>query len=251
MVKNLLIVEDEKPAIDRLVDMLDDFHHEVRIAGIAMSVRQAVNWLGRNPMPDLILMDISLTDGSSFDIFDKTNITCPVIFITAYNEFWQEAFEHHGIDYLLKPLKKEKLAAALKRFDALREHFQTRKNALIAYTVEQHPYRKRFLVRRGKDLFSIRTEDIACFFAADKVVFLVDNQGQRFVMDQSLKEIEKELDPAAFLRVNRKFIFQKNAILRAKSYSKSKLLLDTQPAMTEQVIISQENAAAFKDWFGS
>src|SRR5690606_38163856 len=108
MVKNLLIVEDEKPAIDRLVGMLDDFHHEVPIAGIAMSVRQTVNWLGRNPMPDLILMDISLTDGSSFDIFDKTNITCPVIFITAYNEFWQEAFEHHGIDYLLKPLKKEK-----------------------------------------------------------------------------------------------------------------------------------------------
>jgi two-component system LytT family response regulator len=250
--KKIVIIEDEKPAIEKLVNMLRETHPETEVVGIAMSVKQAVDWFSENPMPDIILMDIALTDGTSFDIFEKVNITCPVIFITAYDEYWQEAFEHNGIDYLLKPVKMEKLVAALDWYTQLKGHFKDKIEKLMHYAPDNPgAFKKRFLVKRGNDLFSIKTEDIAYFYAADKMVCMVDSKGQRFVLDQSLNELEKQLDPSDFNRVNRKFIIQKKMILRAKAYSKSKLLLDVDPPMTEDIIVSQEYVGRFKDWFGS
>jgi DNA-binding LytR/AlgR family response regulator len=250
--KNILIIEDEKPAIEKLISLLQDTEPRTKVAGIAMSVKQSVDWLNTHPHPDLILMDIALTDGSSFDIFREVEITCPVIFITAYDEYWQEAFEHNGIDYLLKPVKKEKLALALSRYDKLKDHFRDKMEKLLDQTNQSGElYKKRFLVKRGNDLFSIKSEDIAYFYAAEKLVCMVDVKGQRFVFDQSLTELEKQLDPVDFNRVNRKFIIQKKAIVKAKAYSKSKLLLEVTPPMTEEIIISQEYVARFKDWYGS
>ncbi len=250
--KKILIIEDEKPAIEKLVNLLHETEPDAEIAGIAMSVKQSVEWLATHPMPDLILMDIALTDGSSFDIFKEIDIHCPVIFITAYDEYWQEAFEHQGIDYLLKPVKKEKLAAAISRYDKLKDHFKSKMTRLFEHTVEEtEPFKKRFLVKRGNDLFSIKSEDIAYFYAAEKLVCMVDMKGQRFVFDQSLTELEKQLNPVDFNRVNRKFIIQKKAILKAKAYSKSKLLLDIDPPLSESIIVSQENVGKFKEWYGS
>lgn len=250
-VKHLFIVEDEKPAIEKLSDMLREIDPHIFIAGMAMSVRESVDWLKQHPSPDIILMDISLTDGSSFDIFQQVSISCPVIFITAYDEYWQEAFERNSMDYLLKPVKKEKLAAALLRYDALKDHFQSRFQHMMSTQQDMAVYKKRFLVKRGSDLFSIPTEDIAYFYAAEKLVCLVDAKGQRFVLDQSLADLEKQLNPGDFNRVNRKFILNRNAIVRAKTYSKSKLLLDIVPPLREEVIISQEYLSRFKEWFGS
>jgi two-component system LytT family response regulator len=250
-VQQVLIIEDEKPAVEKLTGLLQEIDPDIRIAGVAMSIQEAVSWLKVHAMPDLLLMDISLTDGSSFDIFNHITITCPVIFITAYDEYWQEAFERNSIDYLLKPVKKEKLAAALQRYDKLKEHFQSRFRQLMHATPEAGSYKKRFLVKRGSDLYSIPVDDIACFFAAEKLVCLVDAKGQRFVLDQSLSDLEKQLNPADFNRVNRKFILHRKAILRAKSYSKSKLLLDIVPPVQEDIIISQEYLSRFKEWFGS
>ena len=250
--KNILIIEDEKPAVEKLISLLEETAPMSKVVGIAMTVKQSVQWLSSNPMPDLILMDIALTDGSSFEIFKEIEITCPVIFITAYDEYWQEAFEHNSIDYLLKPVRKEKLAAALARYDKLKQHFKNHVTQLFHNTSsENEPYKKRFLVKRGNDLFSIKTEDIAYFYAAEKIVCMVDSKGQRFVLDQSLTELEKQLYPPEFNRVNRKFIIQKKAILRAKAYSKSKLLLEVEPPINEDVIVSQEYVATFKIWFGS
>lgn len=250
--KTIFIIEDEKPAVERITGMLTEIVPEVTIAGIAMSVAQSVQWLQQHPMPDLILMDISLTDGVSFDIFKKINITCPVIFITAYDEYWQEAFAHNSIDYILKPVRKQKLAAALARYNTLKAHFKENLNNLIQYqSEEESKFKQRFLVKRGNDLYSIKTEDIAYFYAAEKLVCMVDNNGQRFVLDQSLTELEKQLDPKDFNRVNRKFIIQKKNITKAKSYSKSKLLLEVDPPVNEDIIISQEQVAAFKEWFGN
>jgi DNA-binding LytR/AlgR family response regulator len=250
--KNILIIEDEKPAVEKIISLLDETEPRVKVVGISMSVKQSVKWLASHPMPDLILMDIALTDGSSFDIFKQVEITCPVIFMTAYDEYWQEAFAHNSIDYLLKPVKREKLAAALARYDKLKHHFKNQVVSLLQYTRDENDqFKKRFLVKRGNDLFSIKTEDIAYFYAAEKLVCMVDSKGQRFVLDQSLSELEKQLDPLEFNRVNRKFLIQKMAILRAKAYSKSKLLLEVTPPVSEDIIISQEQVARFKEWFGS
>lgn len=246
----VLIIEDERPAVERLVGMLTEINPKIRTAGVAMSVRQAVEWLHTNPMPDLILMDIALSDGSSFEIFSACTISCPIIFITAYDEYWQEAFEHNGIDYLLKPVKREKLKAALDRYDQLREHFTSRLQTLLTRLPQNGSYKQRFLVKRGTDLLSIPAEDIAYFYAADKIVCLVDRKHQRFVLDQSLSELEKQLDPDDFYRVNRKYLLHRVSILRAKAYSKSKLLLDVHPPVTEEIIISQEFVSRFKAWFG-
>jgi DNA-binding LytR/AlgR family response regulator len=249
--KQVFIIEDEKPAVEKLVGILQEIDPSIQIQGVAMSVRESVTWLNQHATPDLLFMDISLTDGSSFDIFQQVNISCPVIFITAYDEYWQDAFERNGIDYLLKPVRKEKLHAALQRYDAFKDHFQSRLQQLLHSEQKTTEFKKRFLVKRGSDLFSVPVEEIAYFHAADKLVCLVDARGQRFVLDHSLSELEKQLDPADFNRVNRKFIVHRKAILRAKAYSKSKLLLDIVPAISEDVIISQEYLNRFKEWFGS
>lgn len=249
--KQVFIIEDEKPAVEKLISVLRDIDPTMQINGVAMSVRESVAWLNQHSMPDLLFMDISLTDGSSFDIFQQVNISCPVIFITAYDEYWQDAFERNGIDYLLKPVRKEKLESALQRYDAFKDHFQSRLEQLLHPGQASAGYKKRFLVKRGSDLFSVPVAEIAYFYAAEKLVCLVDARGQRFVLDQSLNELEKQLDPADFNRVNRKFIVHRKAIVRAKAYSKSKLLLDIMPAVSEDVIISQEYLSRFKEWFGS
>lgn len=248
----VIIVEDEKPAAEKLVKALSAFDPSIQVAAILGSIKETVSWLHQNPVPELIFMDIELTDGLSFRIFEKVSISCPVVFVTAYDEYWQEAFEHNSIDYLLKPVKQEKLEAALKKYDKVKQYFAANYQNLVNWPTSNPAgsYKKRFLVKRGTDYQSIRTEDIAYFYAAHKLVCLVDAKGQKFILDQSLSDIESQLDPALFYRVNRKYLLNMSSIKRIKSYPKSKLLLEVEPPLHEEVIISQENVSAFKAWMG-
>ena len=247
-----IIIEDEKPAAEKLMKALAKADASLDVLTVCSSIQAATEWLKNNPMPDLIFMDIEISDGLSFKIFEKINITCPVIFCTAYDEYWQEAFEHNSIDYLLKPIKQDKLEAALGKYDLLKKYFsQNFSNLLDAQKKPNGQYKKRFLVKRGTDYFSIRTEDIAYFYATHKLVCMVDNKGQKFILDQSLSDIEKQLDSSQFYRVNRKYLVQMNAIKKIKTYPKSKLQLELEPAITDEIIISQENVAAFKEWMGN
>jgi two-component system, LytTR family, response regulator len=216
------------------------------------SVKESINWLSTHSSPELVFMDIELTDGLSFRIFEKLTLNCPVIFTTAYDEYWQEAFEHNSIDYLLKPVKSEKLEAALKKYEKLKQYFAVNYHGLLKMHQPggQTGFKKRFLVKRGADYISIRTEDIAYFHAAHKLVCMVDNKGQKFILDQSLTDIESQVDPALFYRVNRKYLLNMSSIKRIKSYPKSKLLLEVEPVLAEEIVISQENVAAFKEWMG-
>lgn len=216
----------------------------MQVQAVLSSVKMATEWLQQNASPDLVFMDIELTDGLSFKIFEQVSINCPIIFTTAYDEYWQEAFEHNSIDYLLKPVKQQKLQAALKKYQNLKQHFNYQQ--LLNFNQGEH--KKRFLVKRGTDYISIKTTDISYFYAAQKLVCLVDNSSQKFILDQSLADLEKQLDPSQFYRVNRKYLVNLNAIKRIKAYAKSKLQLEIQPAPAEEIIISQENAAAFKSW---
>jgi len=242
----VIIIEDEKPAAEKLHKALLACNASIQVEAVLSSVKAAVEWLQQHPNPGLMFMDIELTDGLSFKIFEQANINCPVIFTTAYDEYWQEAFEHNSIDYLLKPVKQEKLLIALKKYENLKQHFTANYNHLLNFNQGEH--KKRFLVKRGTDYISIKTTDISYFYAAQKLVCLVDNSAQKFILDQSLADLEKQLDPSQFYRVNRKYLVNLNAIKRIKTYAKSKLQLEIQPSPSEEIIISQENAAAFKAW---
>lgn len=246
----VIIIEDEKPAAEKLIKAIQKVDPSVEIVAVLNSVQSSVQWLQQNPQPELLFMDIELGDGLSFKIFDAIKIISPVIFCTAFDEYWQEAFEHNSIDYLLKPVKQDKLEIALNKYDTLKQHFAINFQQLQQW--HRHPadqgYKKRFLVKRGMDYVSIKTDDIAYFYATHKLVCMVDNKNQKFILDQSLSEIEKQLDPSHFYRVNRKYFVQQNAIKKIKSYPKSKLQLELEPATSEEIIISQENVSAFKEW---
>ena len=195
-------------------------------------------------------MDIELSDGLSFRIFDEIDITCPVVFTTAYDEYWQEAFEHNSIDYLLKPIRQDKLETALKKYETFKQYFTVNYQKLKNWKPESNAYKKRFLVKRGQDYISVRTEDIPYFYATHKLVCMVDNKNQKFILDQSLTDIEKRLDPSQFYRVNRKYLVSMAAIKLMKTYPKGKLKLEVLPAVNEDIIVAQENVGAFKEWIG-
>jgi two-component system LytT family response regulator len=246
-----IIIEDEKPAANKLKKAIEEADPSIEIVTMLDSVQAAVGWLQQQPLPELIFMDIELSDGLCFRIFESVAITCPIIFTTAYDDYWQEAFEHNSIEYLLKPVKQEKLEAALKKYGALKQYFTTNLQQLLQS--QQQPgngYKKRFLVKRGMDYVSVKIEDIAYFYAAHKLVCMVDAKGQKFILDQSLADIEKQLSPVQFYRVNRKYLVNMTAIKRIKSYPKSKLEVELEPSVNEEIIISQENVAAFKEWMG-
>ena len=236
----VIIIEDEKPAAEKLLKAIQKSEAPLEVAATLSSVKTAVEWLQQNPMPDLLFMDIELSDGLSFKIFEEIDINSPVIFCTAYDEYWQEAFEHNSIDYLLKPIKQEKLDAALGKYEKLKQHFATGFQQLLQW--QQQPttngHKKRFLVKRGTDYVSVKTDDIAYFYAAHKLVCMVDCKGQKFILDQSLADIEKQLDTSQFYRVNRKYLVQLNAIKKIKSYPKSKLLLEVEPSRYPRKLLS-------------
>ena len=247
----VLIIEDEKPAAEKLKKALHSIQPEIEVLAVLGSVKSARQWIEAQGSPELIFMDIELSDGLSFQLFDQVNINCPIIFTTAYDEYWQEAFEQNSIDYLLKPVREEKLMTALQKFEKLKAYFSANMRKLNEWqSGDSGKSKKRFLVKRGTDYISIRAEDIAYFYAAHKLVCLVDKTGQKFLLDLSLSDIEKQTDPAQFYRVNRKYLVNLNAIRRTKAYPKSKLLLELEPVVEEEVIVSQESSADFKAWMG-
>jgi two-component system, LytTR family, response regulator len=247
-----IIIEDEKPAAEKLMRAIAKADPAIDVLAVCNSIGEATNWLMNNTMPELIFMDIELSDGLSFEIFEKINITCPVIFTTAYDEYWQEAFENNSIDYLLKPIKQDKLETALNKYEMLKKYFSQRLSDLIAMQKQSKGgYRKRFLIKRGTDYISIKTDDIRYFFAAHKIVCIVDDRAQKFITDQSLNDIEKQIDPSHFYRVNRKYLVHINAIKKIRTYPKSKLQLELDPINSDEIIISQENVAPFKEWMGN
>ncbi|MFI5154074.1 MAG: LytR/AlgR family response regulator transcription factor [Chitinophagales bacterium] len=247
----IIIIEDERPAAEKLRKALLKCEPPLVPEVILNSVHTAISWLGHNPPPDLIFMDIELSDGISFTIFKETTINSPVIFTTAFDEYWQEAFEHNSIDYLLKPIRQDKLETAIQKYKKLEQHFSQNYAAIVQQLqgVNQSTgYRKRLLLKKGTDLISIKTDEIAYCYAAHKISFIVDATGQKFIIDKSLHDLEKELDPTKFFRINRKWLVNIQHIKRIRTLSKSKLSLELNPPANEEILISQENTASFKQW---
>ncbi|HVD98136.1 MAG TPA: LytTR family DNA-binding domain-containing protein [Cytophagaceae bacterium] len=246
---NVLIVEDEIPAAQRLSKMMLTADPGINILAVVESIEQSIGWLKKNPAPDLIMMDIHLADGSSFEIFHQVQITCPVIFTTAYNEYALKAFEVNSIDYLLKPIKTEHLDRALGKFKKFKGTSQ--EGSLQDLIRMLHPataYKTRFLVHFSDKLISVEEQEVAYFHSEEKIVFLVTGEGKRYVIDSTLEELEKVVNPKEFFRLNRQFIARLNSITDIFNHFNGKLKIKLAPAVTEEIYVSRERAPRFRSW---
>jgi two-component system LytT family response regulator len=248
----LVIVEDEPLAREKLAACLRAAAPDAAILAQLGGVAEAIRWFQANPPPDLLFCDVQLSDGLSFEIFRAVAVRCPVIFTTAFADYMLEAFQTNGIDYLLKPLRQSQVSAALGKYHALAAHFTADyAQRLHAVTHGSAAPRQRFLVRKGTSHLIVKLADVAYFYTEDKLVFLVTRTAQRHLLDKTLAEIEALVDPVRFFRANRATLVNADAVARCSPYGKGKLLLDLCPPAVEPVVVSQERAAACRDWLGA
>ncbi len=251
---NILIIEDEYPAAERLEKLLHKLNEPVTIAGILDSVEGAVRWLQTHPAPDLILSDIQLADGLSFEIYEQVVVKTPIIFTTSYDEYAIKAFRVRSIDYLLKPIKFEELVRAMEKYKGLKSTFSdTHHVHKLEQLLDSLPYagksfKKRFLVKKGEQLLPISDEEIAYFYTENELVYLMTHQGKKHLIDHTLEQLDALLDTTRFFRINRQFILQLEAIREIHVYFGSRLKLQVHPAPNEEVIVSKGKAKAFKEW---
>jgi len=250
---NVLIIEDEAAAARRISKMLQQLDANVRVLEMTDSIESTVQWLENNPHPDLILSDIQLADGSSFEIFRQTKVEAPVIFTTAYDQFAIDAFKLNSIDYLLKPIKLQELEQSLAKF---RKSFSKTSAPAVDYSLllqalkpnTKSAYQKRLVIKFGQHLKTVEIAEVAYFYTQDRITHLCGFDGKRLPIDQNLDEVEDILDPAQFFRINRQFIINIKAIDAMYSYSKARVKIDLNPPSTHETIVSTERAAAFKQW---
>lgn len=249
----ILIVEDEKIAIRRLKRLLEELCPDCRLAGSVDTIDGAVAWFQNNETPDLAFFDIQLADGISFEIFKKIEISCPVVFITAYDEYALRAFEVNSIDYLLKPIDKEKLTRALKKYERLVALNQNRgmDPAVIRETMEMmkgKKYKERFIVKFGDHLKSVSAGDIDCFLSEEKATFFLTGEGKKFLVDFTMDQVADLLNPADFFRINRKFLIRVTAIKDIVTWSNSRLKLVLRNLDHPDLIVARERVQEFRMW---
>ncbi|MBL0259213.1 MAG: response regulator transcription factor [Bacteroidetes bacterium] len=249
----ILIIEDEEPAALRLKKILNELEPDALILDVIVSVRSAVEWLKNNAAPDLILLDINLADGSSFEIFKMVEVKTPVIFITAYDEYAIQAFKVTSVDYLLKPIKKEELNEAFKKFKSIyNQHNKSSvpdfEKLLETLRQPQQEYKKRFLIRFGEHIKAVDAESVAYFYTEEKINFIRTLDNHTYHVDYNLDKLEEMLDPARFFRINRQFIISIDSIDQMFSFSKSRVKINLKPPINLDTIVSTERSPLFKEW---
>ena len=249
----IIIIEDEIPARKKLKRFLEQIEDQIEIIAEIDTVVNGISFLKSNAA-DLIFSDIELLDGNSFEIYNQVPISCPIIFTTAYDQFWMNAFESNGIAYLLKPFSKESFQKAWDKFQLFRNTSTNENKQLINLTklIEQnfpkHTYKKRFTVHSHRGFIFIDTETIAFFEANEGVIFAVDTTGKKQLLNKlTLKEIEEQLNPADFFRINRSELVSKQHIEKIERYSKNTLAIKIK-GHTILLKTSQSNTAAFREW---
>ena len=245
----VLIFEDEKLNAERLIELIKRYDPSVRILAVIESVEKGIDWFIKNPSPELIFMDIRLTDGLSFELFEKVNIDIPVIFTTAYDEYAVRAFKVNSVDYLVKPVDYNELKAAIDKFKKVRPLLS---RDFIQAILEQsnQKYKNRFLVKIGDQLRHVDCRDIAYFVFEDGLVMAVTKAKSALPMDHSLDHLEQLVNPADFFRLNRKVIARIDSIGRIHSYFNGRLKIELLPPLDEDIIVSRERVVKFKEWMG-
>jgi DNA-binding LytR/AlgR family response regulator len=249
---NAIIIEDENLSAQRLEGMLKKCDPDIQIVAILPSVADSVQWLRRHDAPDLVFMDIHLEDDLCFKIFELAPLTSPVIFTTAYDEYMIKAFKVNSVDYLLKPINAEELAAALDQFKALKAQFSKPDiDTLLQYIGRRNPeYKTRFMITVGAKIRSIEVKDIAYFYSQEKLTFMVTKDGQNLPIDFSLDKLTALLDPREFFRVSRQFLVGFSSIQTVHTFYKGKFKLDLQPKAKVEAFVSGDRMTEFKEWLG-
>ena len=249
-----IIIEDEKPAARLLQRKLDKLNIEVGV--MLHSVEESIDWFSTNEHPDLIFLDIQLSDGLSFEIFEKVAVKSAIIFTTAYDEYALRAFKLNSIDYLLKPIDEDDLEVAVSKFKArlpkqetLQLDFEQIKRMLT--NPSEKNYKKRFTIKIGQHLKVISIDEVECFYSENKGTYIHTLDNRDYLIEYTLEELEQELDPKEFFRVSRKFIIPVKATKEIVVYSNSRLKLILPSYKCEEVIVSREKVSEFKSWIGS
>ena len=246
-----IIIEDEKPAARRLGRLVAELGMEVN--AMLHSVDEAIEWFQNNPHPDLIFLDIQLSDGLSFEIFDQVEVKSAIIFTTAYDEYALQAFKLNSIDYLLKPIDDQELAQALKKYrnflpgnQKISVDFNDIKKLLV--NPLEREYKKRFTVRVGQHLKIVNADEVECFYSENKGTYAHTSEGRNFLLDTTLEQLEEELSPKYFFRVSRKFYVNVNHISDIISYTNSRLQIKLKRFGEQEIIVSRERVRDFKLW---
>ncbi|GAB2595955.1 LytR/AlgR family response regulator transcription factor [Spirosoma areae] len=262
---NVLIVEDEDMAAKKLIKTLASVEPTATVTAVTCSVRETVAWLrangpGQPSTPDLILMDIELADGQSFQIFEQIAVDSPVIFTTSYDEYAIRAFKVNSIDYLLKPVQKDELRAALDKFIGQKApHSPTgaETSVMMGNLVKElqkqllpKEYRQRFLVQYSAKLLSVDTRQIAYFFSDNRLNQIRTTDGKKMIVDYSLDELEEMLDPTQFFRISRSFLVSIASVDQVQTYFGNRLALKLKPNTDKEVVVSREKLTRFKEWMG-
>mgnify|MGYP001323086728 CR=1 FL=1 len=257
----ILIVEDEELAVKKLKKTLLSIDETADVVGETDSIKSTVSWLQSNPSPDLILMDIELADGQSFEIFNHTQVKSPVIFITSYDEYALRAFKVNSVDYLLKPVQKEDLQIALDKYRQMKKMYAGEDqpgNGInldvlvkeLQQKLQSKEYRKRFLVKHGQKLVSVEVSDIAYFFSDGRLNFFKTFDNRKFVVDYTMDELNEMLDPDRYFRISRSFFISVDSVGQIHDYFGNRLLLHLKPETEKEAIVSREKVTDFKNWLG-
>jgi two-component system response regulator LytT len=248
---NVLIIEDEKPAARRLNRMLASLN--IDVSEMLHSVEESLNWLQNNEHPDLIFLDIQLSDGLSFEIFEEIEVKSAIIFTTAYDEYALKAFKLNSIDYLLKPIDEDELEAAVNQFKK-----QQPKQAEVQVNLDDirkllinpidRKFKKRLSIKVGQHIKIIPVDDIECFYSENKATYIHTSEKRNYLLDNSLEKWEEQLNPEQFFRVNRTFIVHINAIKDIISYTNLRLKLVLETYNDQEIIVSRERVKDFKNW---
>ncbi|GHN00579.1 DNA-binding response regulator [Cytophagales bacterium WSM2-2] len=246
----ILIFEDETLAAEKLKQTLLEIDPSFEIVATLKSVESAIEWLLQNKAPDLIISDIKLLDGLSFEIFQQVKTDVPVIFTTAYDQYAIKAFEVNSIDYLLKPVQKEKLAGSLQKLQS-----QRGAKAPISYDEVwkllrsgQPEYKSRFMIRIGQRIMAVPVEKIAYFISESKLTYIVTQDNHRYPFDLTLDEIDQQINPKSFFKINRQFIISFGSIAEIHPYFKGRIKLKLTPDQPDEIIVSSETTPEFKKW---
>lgn len=249
----VLIIEDEQISAHILQDILVDQFPEIEVLASLKSIVNTVRWFEQNEDPDLIFMDIELSDGLSFDLFKLIDIKVPIIFTTAFDQYALKAFKVNSLDYILKPIDPAELKCAISKYrelQGLKVNYEQNVIQELVKSLARPSYRERFMVKSGQNLGYVHTNDLLYAFAEEGLVFLVAKDGKKFNIDHKIEELQNLLDPKDFFRVNRKFIVNINSIQKIYTWFNSRLKLDLLRGDEHEVIVSRERVTDFKNWLG-
>lgn len=252
----ILIIEDEELAVKKLHKMLISIDKDIEVIANLDSIESSVEWLENNETPDLIMMDIELLDGQSFEIFNRVKVMSPVIFTTSYDEYALKAFKVNSVDYLLKPIQKEDLTAALDKYkkmfvaaapppinmDMLVKELQQK--------LQPKEFRKRFLVKNVQKLVSVETDEIAYFYSDGRLNFFKTYDNKKYVVDYTMDEMEEMLDPEKYFRISRSFYVSIASVDQINDYFGNRLILTLKPVVDKEALVSREKVTEFKKWLG-